>query len=142
MEDFCEKNRVFYLAENFMEHFLEGSDKKIIHVLSKICHQWSKWLGPAYIDDWSKLNDEDLKKHMVKFKGIGPWTAEMVMMFSLMRPDVFSVKDLGLVKGVQKLVPEAKTKESVEKVAERWKPYRTAASWYLWRMQDPVPVEY
>ena len=66
----------------------------------------------------------------------------MVMMFSLMRPDVFSVKDLGLVKGVQKLVPEAKTKESVEKVAERWKPYRTAASWYLWRMQDPVPVEY
>ena len=66
----------------------------------------------------------------------------MVMMFSLLRPDVFSIKDLGLVKAVQKLVPEAKTLESVEKIAQRWSPYRTAASWFLWRMLDTIPVAY
>ena len=64
------------------------------------------------------------------------------MIFSLLRPDVFSIGDIGLVKAVKMLVPEAETKEQVLEVANRWKPYRTAASWYLWRMLDPVPVAY
>ena len=56
--------------------------------------------------------------------------------------DIFSIGDLGLVKAVQILEPNADTKESIEKIAEQWKPYRTAACWYLWRMLDPVPVAY
>lgn len=92
--------------------------------------------------NWDELTDSEIHKHFVSFKGIGPWTAEMLMMFSLMRPDVFSLGDIGLVKAVKILVPGAETKEQVLEVADRWKPYRTAACWYLWRMLDPVPVAY
>ena len=59
-----------------------------------------------------------------------------------MRPDIFSIGDLGLVKAVQILYPDAETKSEVEEVAKRWIPYRTAACWFLWRMLDPVPVAY
>ena len=66
----------------------------------------------------------------------------MLMIFSLLRPNIFSIGDIGLVKAVKILVPEAETKEDVLQVAERWSPYKTAACWYLWRMLDPVPVAY
>jgi len=92
--------------------------------------------------DWKNMNDDEIKRHLVKFRGIGPWTAEMMLMFSFMRPDVFSIGDIGLVKAVKILVPDVEDKDSIEKIAERWSPYRTAASWYLWRMIDPVPVGY
>jgi len=88
------------------------------------------------------MSDEDIKMHLVKFRGIGPWTAEMLLMFHFLRPDVFSLGDIGLIRGTQRLVPEAETKEAVGAIAERWRPYRTAAAWYLWRILDPVPVEY
>ena len=92
--------------------------------------------------NWEELTDSEIHKHFVSFKGIGPWTAEMLMIFSLLRPDVFSIGDIGLVKAVKILVPEAETKEDILQVAERWSPYKTAACWYLWRMLDPVPVAY
>lgn len=91
---------------------------------------------------WSEMSDEAIRKHLVKFRGIGPWTAEMLLMFHFLRPDVFSLGDIGLIRGTQRLVPEAETKEAVGAIAERWRPYRTAAAWYLWRILDPVPVEY
>tara|TARA_B100001093_G_C26554609_1_gene895970 strand:+ start:197 stop:808 length:612 start_codon:yes stop_codon:yes gene_type:complete len=92
--------------------------------------------------DWETMTDKDIKQHLIQFKGIGPWTAEMMLMFSFMRPDVFSVGDIGLVKAVKILAPQAESKDDVEEIAKRWSPYRTAASWYLWRMIDPVPVGY
>ncbi|MDG1548993.1 MAG: hypothetical protein P8Q94_02965 [Candidatus Poseidoniaceae archaeon] len=92
--------------------------------------------------DWENMNDKAIKQHLIQFKGIGPWTAEMMLMFSFMRPDVFSVGDIGLVKAVKILAPQAESKDDVEEIAKRWSPYRTAASWYLWRMIDPVPVGY
>lgn len=91
---------------------------------------------------WEGMSDEAIMKHLVKFRGIGPWTAEMLLMFHFLRPDVFSLGDIGLIRGTQRLVPEAETKEEVGEIAERWRPYRTAAAWYLWRILDPVPVEY
>jgi len=91
---------------------------------------------------WEGMSDEAIMKHLVKFRGIGPWTAEMLLMFHFLRPDVFSLGDIGLIRGTQRLVPQAKTKEQVGEIAERWRPYRTAAAWYLWRILDPVPVEY
>ena len=92
--------------------------------------------------DWNNMNDNEIKQHLIQFRGIGPWTAEMMLMFSFMRPDIFSIGDIGLVKAVKILVPEVEDKNSIEQIAERWSPYRTAASWYLWRMIDPVPVGY
>jgi DNA-3-methyladenine glycosylase II len=91
---------------------------------------------------WETMTDEAIQKHLVQFRGIGPWTAEMILMFHFLRPDVFSLGDIGLIRGTQRLIPEAETKEQVSEIAERWRPYRTAAAWYLWRILDPVPVEY
>ena len=91
---------------------------------------------------WDAMDDEAIQKHLVQLRGIGPWTAEMILMFHFLRQDVFSLGDIGLIRGTQRLVPEAETKEHVGEIAERWRPYRTAAAWYLWRILDPVPVEY
>jgi len=91
---------------------------------------------------WETMTDEAIQKHLVQFRGIGPWTAEMILMFHFLRPDVFSLGDIGLIRGTQRLVPGAESKEQVGEIAERWRPYRTAAAWYLWRILDPVPVEY
>ena len=88
------------------------------------------------------MSDSELISHLTQFKGIGPWTAEMMLIFSLMRKDILSLGDLGVVKGIQKIAPEAQTKNQLEKVADAWKPYRSAACWFLWRSLDPVPVEY
>lgn len=92
--------------------------------------------------NFSEMSDEEIHKHFITFRGIGPWTSEMLMIFGLLRPDVFSIGDIGLVKAVKILHPEAETKEDVLSIAEKWRPYRTAAAWYLWRMLDPVPVAY
>ncbi|MCH1423186.1 MAG: hypothetical protein L7U62_06840 [Candidatus Poseidoniaceae archaeon] len=94
------------------------------------------------LEDWDEHSDAALIKHFSSFRGIGPWTSEMMLIFTFMRPDVFSIGDIGLIRAVQRLAPEADTKEKVLEISKRWKPYRTAASWYLWRMLDPVPVEY
>ncbi|MDB3858785.1 hypothetical protein N9289_02100 [Candidatus Poseidonia sp.] len=91
---------------------------------------------------WDEMDDAAIMKHLIGFRGIGPWTAEMMLMFHFLRPDIFSLGDIGLIRGTQRLVPDAETKEDVGAIAERWMPYRTAAAWYLWRILDPVPVEY
>ena len=97
---------------------------------------------PLLPDGYEELDDESLIRHLVKFKGIGPWTAEMMLIFSLMRPDVLSLGDLGVVKGIRMLDPQAESKSEMLAVAEAWRPYRSAACWFLWRSLDPVPVEY
>jgi DNA-3-methyladenine glycosylase II len=85
---------------------------------------------------------DEVRKHLIQFKGVGPWTAEMVMIFALLLPDVYSPKDIGLVNAIKRLFPDVETMEEAEEVAKRWAPYRTMACWYLWRTLDPIPVEY
>lgn len=80
------------------------------------------------------LTDEEVVKELVAVKGIGRWTAEMFLMFSLARPDIFPVDDLGIRKGFEKVTGRKFDKVKSAKFAEKyWKPYRTIASWYLWR---------
>jgi len=87
-----------------------------------------------HIRKLGKLPDEEVKKELVTVKGIGPWTADMFLMFSLGRPDVFPTEDLGIQKGFEKVVGKKFDKIRSAKFAEKyWKPYRTVASWYLWR---------
>ena len=97
---------------------------------------------PLLPEGYEKMEDRAIINHLMQFKGVGPWTAEMILIFSLMRPDVLSLGDLGVVKGIQLLVPLAQTKVEMELVAEAWRPFRSAACWFLWRRLDPVPVEY
>jgi len=85
-----------------------------------------------------ELSNEEITKELISVKGIGPWTAEMFLMFHLKRPDVFSAKDLGLHKGVCLLYNKEYplTDEELIKISEKWSPYRTLACLYLWRIKD------
>lgn len=86
------------------------------------------------IENLDKLSDGEVMKELVQVKGIGPWTAEMFLMFALARPDIFPVDDLGIRKGFQKIIGRKLEGKRLAKFAEKhWKPYRTVASWYLWR---------
>ena len=79
-----------------------------------------------------KLNDEEIIKELTKIKGIGKWTAEMTLMFTFNRPDVFSLGDAGLRRAIKNLYNLDKETD-ILKLAETWKPKRSFASWYLWR---------
>lgn len=82
-----------------------------------------------------KMSDEDVIASLTQVKGIGKWTAEMFLIFSLGRQDVFPADDLGLRKGVQRVfsLPDIPKPKEVEKIGQRWKPYRTIVTWYLWK---------
>lgn len=92
--------------------------------------------GGVEIHKMDKLSDEKILEELVSVKGIGRWTAEMFLMFSLARPDVFPIGDLGVRKGMKKLLKRDRKPQGFEKFALRWKPYRTVASWYLWKHVD------
>ena len=81
------------------------------------------------------MTDEEIIEELIKVKGIGRWTAEMFLMFAMERPDVFSYGDLGLRRAMQKWynIDHEPTQEEAEKIASKWKPYRTIACRYLWR---------
>lgn len=82
--------------------------------------------------------DEDVVVAITTVKGLGVWSAEMYLMFRLNRPDVFPVGDLGIVKGVQKLfgMKRRPAPRTMHRLAEPWRPYRSVAAWYLWRILE------
>ena len=85
--------------------------------------------------EFKTMSNEDISQHLTQVKGVGQWTADMFLMFALNRPDVLPVGDLGIRKGFKKLF-NLRTDPSPEKMialAESWRPYRTVASWYVWR---------
>jgi DNA-3-methyladenine glycosylase II len=89
----------------------------------------------------NKMSNEELIKYLTQIKGVGQWTVEMLMMFTLARADVFSVGDYGLQMGVKKLYKMDDTNkkpflQEIEKLSKKWIPYRTYASLYLWRYKD------
>jgi len=92
--------------------------------------------GEVDIKKLDKLTDREIIEELVKVKGIGRWTAEMFLMFTLARPDVFPLDDLGIRKGMDKLFKKKLSREDMSKLSENWKPFRTTASWYIWRVVD------
>lgn len=93
------------------------------------------------LDTLDQLPDHEVIGELTKVKGIGPWTAEMFLMFTLGREDVFSFGDLGLRRAIQKLYGFKKEPsiKQMEKIVTKWKPYRTYAARILWRSSDFVP---
>ena len=87
-----------------------------------------------------QMDDEALIKHLIQIKGVGRWTAEMILMFTLIRPDVFPVDDLGIQNAMKKLYHLTQTGKELQaeivRIAENWRPYRTLASRYLWQALD------
>ena len=93
---------------------------------------------------WNAMDDEAVIVELVAVKGIGRWTAEMFLMFSLLRPDVFPVDDIGLQRAVERLYNDGErlTIKQLRAIGEAWAPWRSVATWYMWRSLEPVPVQY
>ena len=93
---------------------------------------------------WARMEDEDIINELVDVRGIGRWTAEMFLIFHLLRPNVWPVDDLGLLKALSLHYRNGEKVGAKEAraIGEAWQPWRTVATWYLWRSLDPVAVEY
>jgi DNA-3-methyladenine glycosylase II len=100
--------------------------------------------GSIHVHRWPQMADEEIIAELVAVRGIGRWTAEMFLMFNLLRPDVFPLDDLGLQKGIRLAYFKGRkvSLRTMRRVGELWRPWRSVATWYLWRSLDPVPVEY
>lgn len=117
------------------------SQRKAEYILDLAVHFVN---GTLHVAGWSDMDDESVIGELVQVRGIGRWTAEMFLMFNLLRPDVLPVDDLGLQRAVSLLYfgGEFNGIETVRHVARDWAPWRSVATWYLWRSLEPVPVEY
>jgi len=100
--------------------------------------------GSIHVHRWPEMSDEAIIAELVEVRGIGRWTAEMFLIFSLLRPVVFPLDDLGLQKGIRVAYFSNRkvALSTMRRIGERWRPWRSVATWYLWRSLDPVPVEY
>lgn len=100
--------------------------------------------GSVQAGAWAGMEDESVIAELVQVRGIGRWTAEMFLIFNLLRPDVLPLDDLGLRRAVALHYFRGRSVSSrtIRRVAAAWAPWRSVATWYLWRSLDPVPVEY
>jgi DNA-3-methyladenine glycosylase II len=100
--------------------------------------------GALHVKGWQDMDDEAIIAELVAIRGIGRWTAEMFLMFHLMRPNVLPLDDIGLINGISRnyFSGEPVSRSDVREVAQAWAPYCTVATWYIWRSLDPLPVAY
>jgi DNA-3-methyladenine glycosylase II len=100
--------------------------------------------GAVHVGQWQQMDDEAIIDELVAIRGIGRWTAEMFLIFHLMRPNVLPLDDVGLIKGisVNYFSGEPVSRAEAREVGDAWAPFRSVATWYLWRSLDPLPVDY
>jgi DNA-3-methyladenine glycosylase II len=100
--------------------------------------------GAVHVRRWQQMADDEIVDELVAIRGIGRWTAEMFLIFHLMRPDVLPLDDLGLIKGISAsyFSGEPVSRADARELAEAWTPYRSVGTWYIWRSLDPLPVDY
>jgi DNA-3-methyladenine glycosylase II len=117
------------------------SDRKVEYVADLAQHFAD---GRIHVHRWPEMDDEAIIAELVEVRGIGRWTAEMFLIFNLLRPDVFPLDDLGLQKGIRLAYFKGRkvSVRTMRRLGEAWRPWRSVATWYLWRSLDPVPVEY
>ena len=91
-----------------------------------------------YKKDVERMTDEEISKELIQIKGIGQWTVDMFLIFTLNRADILPYKDLGIQKGIMKILnmKNLPSKKEMENCSRKWRPYRTIACWYLWKMAD------
>ena len=100
--------------------------------------------GKLHVQDWQGMDDEAIIAELVAIRGVGRWTAEMFLIFHLMRPNVLPLDDVGLINGISRLYfsGDPVSRSDAREVAAAWKPWSTVATWYIWRSLDPLPVVY
>ena len=115
------------------------TQKKTEYVIG-ISESWHEYS----LFDWNKMDDEEVIEKLIKLRGVGKWTAEMILIFTLLRPDVFPIGDIGMIRGIEKSYNSGvrMSNDELYALSEKWKPWRTVACCYMWRTVDPEPVEY
>jgi len=100
--------------------------------------------GAVHIKTWEAMDDEAIINELIAIRGIGRWTAEMFLIFHLMRPNVLPLDDVGLLNGISKsyFSGDVVSRSDAREVAAAWTPYCSVATWYIWRSLDPQPVIY
>jgi len=117
------------------------SARKVEYLCDLAEHFQSGAVRPAR---WREMDDESIIEELVGIRGIGRWTAEMFLIFHLLRPNVLPLDDIGLIKGisVNYFSGEPVSRAEAREVGDAWAPYRSVATWYIWRSLDPIPVSY
>jgi DNA-3-methyladenine glycosylase II len=117
------------------------SARKIEYLVDLALHFDS---GAIHVEGWRDMPDEEIIAELVGIRGIGRWTAEMFLIFHLMRPNVLPLDDLGLLKGISLnyFSGEPVSRAEAREVGDAWAPFRSVATWYVWRSLDPLPVDY
>jgi DNA-3-methyladenine glycosylase II len=97
----------------------------------------------VHVELWQQMEDEAIVAELVAIRGIGRWTAEMFLIFHLMRPNVMPMDDLGLIKGISLnyFSGEPVSRAEAREVGEAWAPFRSVATWYIWRSLEPIPPD-
>jgi DNA-3-methyladenine glycosylase II len=100
--------------------------------------------GAIHVDSWREMGDEEIIAELVGIRGIGRWTAEMFLIFHLMRPNVLPLDDVGLITGISRnyFSGDPVSRSDAREVAAAWNPFCSVATWYIWRSLDPLPVAY
>lgn len=100
--------------------------------------------GALHVKSWESMADEEIIAELVAIRGIGRWTAEMFLIFHLMRPNVLPLDDVGLINGISQnyFSGDVVSRSDAREVAAAWAPYCSVATWYIWRSLDPLPVAY
>lgn len=100
--------------------------------------------GAVHPQAWHDMPDDEVAAELLSIRGIGRWTADMFLIFHLLRADVLPLGDLGLIRGVSQIyfAGEPVTQSEVREVAAAWAPWRSVGTWYIWRSLDPLPVAY
>ena len=100
--------------------------------------------GRLHANQWKGMEDEAIIKELCDIRGIGRWTAEMFLIFNMVRPDILPLDDAGLIMAISLnyFSGEPVSRHEAREVAANWAPWRTVATWYMWRSIDPIPVEY
>ncbi|MBI2315645.1 MAG: DNA-3-methyladenine glycosylase 2 family protein [Betaproteobacteria bacterium] len=119
-----------------------GLSKRKVEYLLDLARHFAD--GSIDVRAWESLDDEAVIRTLVEVRGIGRWTAQMFLIFNLMRPDVLPLEDLGLQRAVRRHYAggDDLSVAALREIAQTWVPWRSVATWYLWRSLDPVPVEY
>lgn len=117
------------------------SARKIEYLVDLALHFDS---GAIHVEAWQAMGDEEIVAELVGIRGIGRWTAEMFLIFHLMRPNVLPLDDVGLINGISRnyFSGDPVSRSEAREVAQAWEPYCSVATWYIWRSLDPLPVEY
>jgi len=119
-----------------------GLSGRKVEYLGDLARHFSS--GLIHLDHWSAMSDEQIIAELTAVRGIGQWTAEMFLIFNQLRPNVFPLDDLGLQRAIalHYFAGERPPRKELIRVGEGFCPWRSVATWYLWRSLDPVPVEY